>query len=54
MVVEGVNATRVAVALADRHGEPMPIAREVHAVLFDGKGVNEALRDLMSRGAGDE
>lgn len=54
MVVEGVNATRVAVALADRDGEPMPIAREVHAVLFAGKGVGEALRDLMSRGAGDE
>jgi len=54
MVVEGVNATRVAIALAERHQVPMPIAREVHAVLFEGKAVADAMRDLMSRDARDE
>ncbi len=54
MVVEGVNATRAALLLADRHGVDMPIAREIHAILFDGKSVRAALTDLMTRGAGDE
>ncbi|HEY7926042.1 MAG: NAD(P)H-dependent glycerol-3-phosphate dehydrogenase [Candidatus Dormibacteria bacterium] len=54
MVVEGVNATRAALVLADRFGVEMPIAREVHAVLFAGKSVAAALNDLMTRGAVDE
>ncbi|MFN2569616.1 MAG: NAD(P)H-dependent glycerol-3-phosphate dehydrogenase [Candidatus Dormibacteria bacterium] len=54
MVVEGVNATRVARALAERHHVPMPIADEVHAVLFEGKAVGDAMRDLMSRDPGGE
>ena len=48
-VTEGVNATRVAVGLAGAHGIDMPITREVHAVLFEGKSVRAALADLMSR-----
>ena len=54
MVVEGVSATRVAVALAARHDVDMPIAAEVHAILFEGKPIGEAIADLMSRGSGDE
>ncbi len=54
MVVEGVNASRAALLLADRHGVDMPIAREIHAVLFAGKSVPAALNALMTRGAGDE
>jgi glycerol-3-phosphate dehydrogenase (NAD(P)+) len=54
MVVEGVNATRAALLLAERHGVDMPIAREIHAVLFESKSVATALSDLMTRGAGDE
>ena len=54
MVVEGVNATRAALVLAERHGVEMPIAREIHAILFDAKSVAAALHDLMTRGAGDE
>jgi glycerol-3-phosphate dehydrogenase (NAD(P)+) len=54
MVAEGVNATRAALLLADRHGVDMPIAREVHSILFAGKSVASALDDLMTRGAGDE
>ena len=49
MVVEGVNATRMATALAERHGVPMPLASEVHAVLFEGKSVRRAASDLMHR-----
>lgn len=54
MVVEGVRATRAAVALAQRHGVEMPIAREVHAILFEHKPIPDALAALMSRGPGDE
>jgi glycerol-3-phosphate dehydrogenase (NAD(P)+) len=54
MVVEGVRATRVALDLSRQHGVDMPIATEVHAILFEGKSIPEALSDLMRRGAGDE
>jgi len=54
MVVEGVNASTAALLLADRHGVEMPIARAIHAILFKGKSVSDALHDLMTRGAGDE
>jgi glycerol-3-phosphate dehydrogenase (NAD(P)+) len=46
---EGVETTRSAAALAARHGVEMPITREVHAVLFQGKSAPDALSDLMSR-----
>ena len=49
MVVEGVNATRVAVDLAHRAGVDMPITQQVHAVLFAGKPVGAALAELMAR-----
>ena len=54
MVIEGVNATRAAVSLAERYGVDVPIARQVHAVLFEEKKVEDALMDLMGRGPGDE
>ncbi len=54
MVVEGVNATKAALLLADRYGVDMPITREIHDILFAGKSVADALADLMTRGAGDE
>ncbi|MDQ6846550.1 MAG: NAD(P)-dependent glycerol-3-phosphate dehydrogenase [Candidatus Dormibacteraeota bacterium] len=54
MVVEGVNATKAALLLAETHGVDMPIAREIHEILFAGKSVAAALNDLMTRGAGDE
>jgi glycerol-3-phosphate dehydrogenase (NAD(P)+) len=46
---EGVETTRSAAALADRHRVDMPITREVYAVLFEGKPAPDALADLMSR-----
>jgi glycerol-3-phosphate dehydrogenase (NAD(P)+) len=46
---EGVETTRSVAALAERHGIEMPIAQQVHAVLFRGKAPRDALADLMSR-----
>ena len=37
------------VALAARHKVDMPIVREVHAILFEGKPPLKALSDLMTR-----
>ncbi len=48
-VVEGVNTTRTAVALGERHGVEMPIAREVANVLFRNKPPRQAVSDLMER-----
>jgi len=48
-VAEGVRTTRSAVALARRHGVEMPITEEVHAVLFEDKRPQQAIRDLMTR-----
>ncbi|MGH7520359.1 MAG: NAD(P)H-dependent glycerol-3-phosphate dehydrogenase [Gemmatimonadales bacterium] len=48
-VVEGVNTTRTAVALGERHGVEMPIAREVANILFKSKPPRQAISDLMER-----
>jgi len=48
-VVEGVNTTRTAVALGERHGVELPIAREVSNVLFEHKPPQPAISDLMER-----
>jgi glycerol-3-phosphate dehydrogenase (NAD(P)+) len=49
-VAEGVWTVRAVVGLAKRHGVDMPITREVHAILYEGKPPKDALRDLMRRG----
>ena len=43
-----------ALALADRLGVEMPIAREVHNALFEGKSVRRCLIDLLARESKDE
>jgi len=48
-VAEGVNTARTAVALGERHGVELPIAREVSDVLFRGKAPRQAVTDLMER-----
>jgi glycerol-3-phosphate dehydrogenase (NAD(P)+) len=48
-VAEGVNTARSAVALGERHGVELPIAREVAAILFEGKAPAQAVTDLMER-----
>ncbi len=47
--VEGVETARVAVARAAQAGVEMPICAEVHAVLYQGRPVHEAVRRLLER-----
>jgi len=48
-VVEGVATCRSVVELASRYGVEMPIAQAVYAVVFEGKSVQAAIGELMSR-----
>lgn len=53
-VAEGAYTVDAALALAAGHGVEMPIAREVHNALFEGKSVQRCLIDLLSRESKDE
>jgi glycerol-3-phosphate dehydrogenase (NAD(P)+) len=53
-VAEGAYTVDAALALADRLGVEMPIAREVHRALFEGKRVKRCLVDLLARESKDE
>ena len=46
---EGVRTTLAACALAEREGIEMPIARQMRAVLYEGKAPRAALDELMLR-----
>lgn len=55
MVAEGVWTTKALFGPESELGElEMPIAAEVHAVLFEGKNPSRAVRDLMSRELSEE
>jgi glycerol-3-phosphate dehydrogenase (NAD(P)+) len=49
MVAEGVLTTNAAVGLARKAGVEMPITEQMHAILQQGKNVQDAIRDLMGR-----
>ena len=49
MVAEGVATTRAVVALARGRDIEMPIAEQVHAVLFEGARPEEAVASLLAR-----
>jgi glycerol-3-phosphate dehydrogenase (NAD(P)+) len=49
LVAEGVRTTLAACALAEREAVEMPIARQMKAVLYDGKAPRAALEELMLR-----
>jgi glycerol-3-phosphate dehydrogenase (NAD(P)+) len=51
---EGAYTVDAALALADKLGVEMPIAREVQLALFEGKSVQRCLIDLLSRESKDE
>ena len=53
-VAEGVRTTLAVRLLAARRGVEMPIAGEVHAVLYDGKPARAAVESLMARPLKDE
>lgn len=48
-VAEGVSTAQAAVALGERVGVELPIAREVCRILFDRKPPTQAVADLMDR-----
>ncbi|MBI5802114.1 MAG: NAD(P)-dependent glycerol-3-phosphate dehydrogenase [Verrucomicrobia bacterium] len=48
-VVEGHPTARSAWQLAVKHGVTTPILEQVHAMLYEGKDVKAAVRDLTSR-----
>ena len=51
---EGAYTVDAALALAERLDVEMPIAREVHRALFEGKSVKRCLVDLLARESTDE
>lgn len=53
-VVEGVNTARAALKLAKKYDVDMPIVESVNEVLFDGKDVNECLKELLMRDKKEE
>jgi glycerol-3-phosphate dehydrogenase (NAD(P)+) len=53
-VAEGVRTTAAAVRLAAQAGIEMPIAAQVHRVLFEGASPRAALQELMTRSLKDE
>ncbi|MBP7147182.1 MAG: NAD(P)-dependent glycerol-3-phosphate dehydrogenase [Acidobacteria bacterium] len=48
-VAEGVDTCRAAVALGARHAVSLPIAEQVHEILFRGKDPRAALAELLAR-----
>ncbi|MFM8471545.1 MAG: NAD(P)H-dependent glycerol-3-phosphate dehydrogenase [Limisphaerales bacterium] len=48
-VVEGYPTARSAWQLARKHGVSTPVIEQVHAVLYEGKDVKAAVRDLTGR-----
>lgn len=54
MVAEGVKTTRSAYELSKKHNIEMPITEQVYQVLFENKRTEDALNELMLRGAKKE
>jgi glycerol-3-phosphate dehydrogenase (NAD(P)+) len=53
-VAEGAYTVQAAIELAGRYEVEMPIAREVQAVLYEGKDVRASVVDLLARSSKDE
>ena len=49
MVAEGIETTKATVDLARRHKVEMPIADQMHAMLYQARPPKEAIRQLMER-----
>ena len=54
MIAEGVETTKATVDLAQRHGVEMPIAEQMHAMLYEERDPKEAIRQLMERSLKEE
>lgn len=48
-VVEGVFSAKAAMLLAKKYNVSIPIIEQVNSVLFEGKNVNDAVKELMLR-----
>jgi len=48
-VVEGYYTTKAIYQLAQSKGLEMPIATELYKILYDGKNINNAIKDLLDR-----
>ncbi len=53
-VAEGVKTTRVVMELGAKFDVDLPITREVHGVLYEGRTALDAYRGLTRRGPGSE
>lgn len=53
-VAEGIGTTEATHAAAKRVGVTMPITDQTYQVLFEGKPIRQAMRDLMDRERGEE
>ena len=53
-VAEGIGTTEATHAAARRLGVTMPVTEQTYAVLFEGKSIRDAMRDLMERDRGAE
>ena len=53
-VAEGIGTTEATYAAAQRIGVDMPVTEQTYLVLFSGKPIREAMRDLMERERGEE
>lgn len=51
MVAEGVETTKAAHLLSQKHNIEMPITQQMYRVLFEDKDPAEAVKDLMGRNA---
>lgn len=49
MVAEGVRTTVATVELARQKGVEMPITAQMHALLYEGRSPQDAIRELMER-----
>lgn len=49
MVVEGVYSAKAALKLAEKYEVEMPIIKAVNDILFSGKALQDAVKDLMLR-----
>jgi glycerol-3-phosphate dehydrogenase (NAD(P)+) len=53
-VAEGIGTTEATYVAAQRMGIAMPVTEQTYHVLFSGKPIREAMRDLMERERGAE
>jgi glycerol-3-phosphate dehydrogenase (NAD(P)+) len=49
MVAEGVNTAKAAMKLARRYEVEMPITEQIYEVLFEGKDIQQAIREMLLR-----